>query len=115
MRALAEILGPYGMKFLSENLMWHVTSQIVELKVSSTAGAWAKVLPWYRWGLEDRLLLISFPAVCLCFLQLQKLVVENMDILVQIRSNFSKPELMASLLPQLTGKHLPKGTMRETL
>ncbi|XP_052017113.1 nck-associated protein 1-like isoform X3 [Apodemus sylvaticus] len=64
MRALAEILGPYGMKFLSENLMWHVTSQIVELK---------------------------------------KLVVENMDILVQIRSNFSKPELMASLLPQLTG------------
>ncbi|KAK7809723.1 hypothetical protein U0070_010519 [Myodes glareolus] len=64
MRALAEILGPYGMKFLSENLMWHVTSQIVELK---------------------------------------KLVVENMDILVQIRSNFNKPDLMASLLPQLMG------------
>ncbi|XP_027713854.1 nck-associated protein 1-like [Vombatus ursinus] len=64
MRALAELLGPYGMKFLSENLMWHVTSQIVELK---------------------------------------KLVVENMDVLVQIRSNFSKPELMASLMPQLTG------------
>ncbi|XP_007947797.1 nck-associated protein 1-like [Orycteropus afer afer] len=64
MRALAELLGPYGMKFLSENLMWHVTSQIVELK---------------------------------------KLVVENMDVLVQIRSNFSKPDLMASLLPQLTG------------
>ncbi|KAM5332875.1 nck-associated protein 1-like [Glossophaga mutica] len=64
MRALAELLGPYGMKFLSENLMWHVTSQIVELK---------------------------------------KLVVENMDVLVQIRSNFSKSDLMASLLPQLTG------------
>ncbi|KAF4010165.1 hypothetical protein G4228_001643 [Cervus hanglu yarkandensis] len=64
MRALAELLGPYGMKFLSENLMWHVTSQIVELK---------------------------------------KLVVENMDILVQIRSNFNKADLMASLLPQLTG------------
>uniref|UniRef100_A0A4X1WBI6 NCK associated protein 1 like n=1 Tax=Sus scrofa TaxID=9823 RepID=A0A4X1WBI6_PIG len=64
MRALAELLGPYGMKFLSENLMWHVTSQIVELK---------------------------------------KLVMENMDVLVQIRSNFSKPDLMASLLPQLMG------------
>ncbi|KAF5928431.1 hypothetical protein HPG69_015036 [Diceros bicornis minor] len=64
MRALGELLGPYGMKFLSENLMWHVTSQIVELK---------------------------------------KLVVENMDVLVQIRSNFSKADLMASLLPQLTG------------
>ncbi|XP_023112886.1 nck-associated protein 1-like isoform X4 [Felis catus] len=64
MRALAELLGPYGMKFLSENLMWHVTSQIMELK---------------------------------------KLVVENMDVLVQIRSNFSKADLMASLLPQLIG------------
>uniref|UniRef100_A0A452E1C1 NCK associated protein 1 like n=1 Tax=Capra hircus TaxID=9925 RepID=A0A452E1C1_CAPHI len=64
MRALAELLGPYGMKFLSENLMWHVTSQIVELK---------------------------------------KLVVENMDVLVQIRSNFNKADLMASLVPQLTG------------
>ncbi|XP_066225784.1 nck-associated protein 1-like isoform X2 [Saccopteryx leptura] len=64
MRALAELLGPYGMKFLSENLMWHVTSQIVELK---------------------------------------KLVVENMDVLVQIRSNFSRVDLMASLLPQLMG------------
>jgi hypothetical protein len=59
------------------------------------------------WELEDRVLLIYLPAVCLCFLQLQKLVVENMDILVQIRSNFSKPELMASLLPQLTGKQTP--------
>lgn len=38
---------------------------------------------------------------------LQKLVVENMDVLVQIRSNFSKTDLMASLLPQLTGEHLP--------
>lgn len=38
MRALAEILGPYGMKFLSENLMWHVTSQIVELKVWQRPG-----------------------------------------------------------------------------
>lgn len=38
---------------------------------------------------------------------LQKLVVENMDVLVQIRSNFSKADLMASLLPQLTGEHLP--------
>lgn len=34
MRALAELLGPYGLKFLSENLMWHITSQVVELKVA---------------------------------------------------------------------------------
>ncbi|XP_068123381.1 nck-associated protein 1-like isoform X2 [Hyperolius riggenbachi] len=63
MRALAEMLGPYGMKFLSENLMWHVTSQIAELK---------------------------------------KLVVENMDVLVQIRSNFSNPGMMQSLLAKLS-------------
>ena len=37
---------------------------------------------------------------------LQKLVVENMDVLVQIRSNFSKADLMASLLPQLMGEHV---------
>ncbi|KAH0628990.1 hypothetical protein JD844_010694 [Phrynosoma platyrhinos] len=63
MRALAELLGPYGIKFLSDNLMWHITSQMVELK---------------------------------------KLVTENMDTLVQIRSNFYQPEQMAALLPRLT-------------
>ncbi|KAG8452631.1 hypothetical protein GDO86_004425 [Hymenochirus boettgeri] len=62
MKALAELIGPYGMKFLSENLMWHVTSQVVEIK---------------------------------------KLVIENMDILVQIRSNFSNAELMSPLLAKL--------------
>lgn len=39
--------------------------------------------------------------------RLQKLVVENMDVLVQIRSNFGKADLMATLLPQLMGEHLP--------
>lgn len=33
MRALSELLGPYGMKFLSESLMWHISSQVAELKV----------------------------------------------------------------------------------
>lgn len=65
--------------------------------------------------MEDRALASPFPTVRLCFLQLQKLVVENMDILVQIRSNFSKPDVMASLLPQLMGKHFPKGAMRDVL
>ncbi|XP_006818857.1 nck-associated protein 1 [Saccoglossus kowalevskii] len=32
MRALAELLGPYGMKFLNESLMWHISSQVAELK-----------------------------------------------------------------------------------
>uniref|UniRef100_A0A8C1HDN4 Nck-associated protein 1 n=1 Tax=Cyprinus carpio carpio TaxID=630221 RepID=A0A8C1HDN4_CYPCA len=34
MRSLSELLGPYGMKFLSESLMWHISSQVAELKVS---------------------------------------------------------------------------------
>uniref|UniRef100_A0A8C5P9F7 NCK associated protein 1 like n=1 Tax=Leptobrachium leishanense TaxID=445787 RepID=A0A8C5P9F7_9ANUR len=63
MKALAELLGPYGIKFLSENLMWHVTSQVVELK---------------------------------------KLVMENMDVLVQIRSNFNNANAMPMLLSKLS-------------
>uniref|UniRef100_A0A3B4UXM3 NCK associated protein 1 like n=1 Tax=Seriola dumerili TaxID=41447 RepID=A0A3B4UXM3_SERDU len=64
LRALAELIGPYGLKFLSENLMWHITSQVTELK---------------------------------------KLVIENMDILVQMRNNFDKPEEMTGLKKRLTG------------
>lgn len=32
-----ELIGPYGVKFLSENLMWHITSQVSELKVQYDA------------------------------------------------------------------------------
>uniref|UniRef100_A0A8C2X1R7 NCK associated protein 1 like n=1 Tax=Cyclopterus lumpus TaxID=8103 RepID=A0A8C2X1R7_CYCLU len=64
LRALAALIGPYGLKFLSENLMWHITSQVSELK---------------------------------------KLVIENMDVLVQMRNNFDKPEEMAHLKKRLSG------------
>uniref|UniRef100_UPI0037E846CE nck-associated protein 1-like n=1 Tax=Semicossyphus pulcher TaxID=241346 RepID=UPI0037E846CE len=64
LQALAELLGPYGLKFLSENLIWHITSQVSELK---------------------------------------KLVVENMDILVQMKNHFDKPEEMANLKKRMTG------------
>lgn len=66
MRALAELLGPYGMKFLSENLMWHVTSQIVELKVLWKQAPGKKVLQeggYRRLGMGgDVTLVSSFPA-----------------------------------------------------
>ncbi|XP_039255502.1 nck-associated protein 1-like isoform X1 [Styela clava] len=32
LRALADLIGPFGMKNLNENLAWHVASQITELK-----------------------------------------------------------------------------------
>nr|XP_057911469.1 nck-associated protein 1-like isoform X2 [Doryrhamphus excisus] len=64
LQALAELLGPYGLKFLSENLMWHVTSQVSELK---------------------------------------KLVMENMDVLVQMRNNYDKVDEMSNLRRRLTG------------
>nr|XP_020476127.1 nck-associated protein 1-like isoform X1 [Monopterus albus]XP_020476199.1 nck-associated protein 1-like isoform X1 [Monopterus albus]XP_020476271.1 nck-associated protein 1-like isoform X1 [Monopterus albus] len=64
LQCLAELIGPYGLKFLSENLMWHITSQVSELK---------------------------------------KLVIENMDVLVQMRSSFDKPEEMVTLQKKLTG------------
>lgn len=34
LRALAELIGPYGVKLLNETLMWHISSQVQELKVS---------------------------------------------------------------------------------
>lgn len=33
LQALSELLGAYGIKFLSERLIWHVASQIIEMKV----------------------------------------------------------------------------------
>ena len=38
MRALGELIGPYGMKALGENLMWHIASQVQELKVREMIG-----------------------------------------------------------------------------
>ncbi|CAL4093232.1 unnamed protein product, partial [Meganyctiphanes norvegica] len=35
LRALAELIGPYGMKALNENLMWHISNQVQELKVKN--------------------------------------------------------------------------------
>ncbi|KAK0153947.1 Nck-associated protein 1-like [Merluccius polli] len=64
LRSLAQLIGPYGLKYLGENLMWHITSQVKELK---------------------------------------KLVVEHMDVLVQMRNNFDKPEEMAHLKQKLPG------------
>ncbi|CAG07078.1 unnamed protein product, partial [Tetraodon nigroviridis] len=64
LRALAKLLGPYGLNFLNENLMWHITSQVSELK---------------------------------------KLVVENMDMLVQMKNNFEDLEKMEGLKKRLTG------------
>lgn len=32
LRALAELVGPYGMRYMSERLMWHISSQVEELK-----------------------------------------------------------------------------------
>uniref|UniRef100_A0A8C9TYD2 NCK associated protein 1 like n=1 Tax=Scleropages formosus TaxID=113540 RepID=A0A8C9TYD2_SCLFO len=69
LQALAELIGPYGLKFLTENLMWHITSQVSELK---------------------------------------KLVIDNMDVLVQIRSNFDKPEAMTNLQSRLPGMNVLK-------
>lgn len=62
LRALAELIGPYGMKYLNESLMWYITSQVTELK---------------------------------------KLVLMNKDLLITLRSNYDKPELMKELFKRL--------------
>uniref|UniRef100_A0ACB8EMK3 Uncharacterized protein n=1 Tax=Sphaerodactylus townsendi TaxID=933632 RepID=A0ACB8EMK3_9SAUR len=98
MRALAELLGPYGMKFLSDNLMWHITSQMVELKY--------RTLDYLHHCSDAGNLLYSHESSSKygeeCAGQGRRLVTENMDVLVQIRSNFYQVEQMAALLPRLT-------------
>ncbi|CAG5103753.1 Similar to Hem: Membrane-associated protein Hem (Drosophila melanogaster) [Cotesia congregata] len=62
LRALAELIGPYGMKMLNETLMWHISSQVQELK---------------------------------------KLVVNNREVLIALRTNFDKPEIMIDQFKRL--------------
>ncbi|XP_076252392.1 nck associated protein 1 Hem [Rhynchophorus ferrugineus] len=63
LRALAELIGPYGMKQLSETLMWHIALQVVELK---------------------------------------KLAEINKDVLLLLRTNFDKPEVMKEQFKRLS-------------
>ncbi|KAL1505704.1 hypothetical protein ABEB36_005209 [Hypothenemus hampei] len=63
LKALAELIGPYGMKQLSETLMWHIASQVIELK---------------------------------------KLADINKDVLLLLRTNFDKPEVMKEQFKRLT-------------
>jgi len=44
MRALAELLGPYGIKFLCDRLTWHIVGHVMELKVN-----FYTVYTKYRW------------------------------------------------------------------
>lgn len=62
LRSLAELIGPYGIKYLCENLVWYIVSQVNELK---------------------------------------KLVVQNKEILIGLRSNFDKPDQMRDLSKRL--------------
>jgi NCK-associated protein 1 len=74
LRALAELIGPYGMKLLNETLMWHIASQVQELK---------------------------------------KLVAGNKDVLVSLRTNFDKPEIMKEQFKKL--QHVDNVLQRMTI
>lgn len=65
LRALAELVGPYGMKLLNETLTWHVASQVQELKVSNNN----KLLLMNNWS--EMLELISFVLLINFFLPLE--------------------------------------------
>lgn len=62
LRSLAELLRPYGIKLLNETLMWHIQSQVMELR---------------------------------------KLVLLNKEILIALRTNFDKPDIMKELFKRL--------------
>ena len=60
--ALFCCVGPYGIKLLNETLMWHIQSQVTELR---------------------------------------KLVLLNKEILIALRTNFDKPDIMKELFKRL--------------
>ncbi|XP_025425507.1 membrane-associated protein Hem [Sipha flava] len=74
LRALAELVGPYGMKLLNETLTWHVASQVQELK---------------------------------------KLVAANRDVLLALRTNFDKPDVMKTEFKKL--QHVDNVLQRMTI
>nr|MBE5725865.1 HEM-protein [Cucujiformia] len=74
LRALAELIGPYGMKQMNETLMWHIASQVIELK---------------------------------------KLAESNKEVLLALRTNFDKPEVMKEQFKKLT--HVENVLQRMTI
>lgn len=74
LRALVELIGPYGIKMLNETLMWHISSQVQELK---------------------------------------KLVTSNKDVLISLRTNFDKPEVMKEQFKKL--QHVENVLQRITI
>ncbi|XP_050438959.1 membrane-associated protein Hem [Adelges cooleyi] len=74
LRGLAELVGPYGMKLLNETLMWHIASQVQELK---------------------------------------KLVASNKEVLLALRTNFDKPEIMKEQFKKL--QHVDNVLQRMTI
>nr|NVI74274.1 HEM-protein [Cucujiformia] len=74
LRALAELIGPYGMKQMNETLMWHIASQVIELK---------------------------------------KLAETNKEVLLALRTNFDKPEVMKEQFKKLT--HVENVLQRMTI
>nr|NVI74276.1 HEM-protein [Cucujiformia] len=74
LRALAELIGPYGMKQMNETLMWHIASQVIELK---------------------------------------KLAEANKEVLLALRTNFDKPEVMKEQFKKLT--HVENVLQRMTI
>ncbi|XP_039297547.1 membrane-associated protein Hem isoform X2 [Nilaparvata lugens] len=74
LRSLVELIGPYGIKLLNETLMWHIASQVQELK---------------------------------------KLVAGNKEVLIALRTNFDKPEIMKEQFKKL--QHVDNVLQRMTI
>ncbi|CAP24240.1 Protein CBR-GEX-3 [Caenorhabditis briggsae] len=51
LRALVQIIGPYGIKFMSERLIWHVASQIMEM--SKIVGSYKEALQVARSNFDN--------------------------------------------------------------
>ena len=76
------VAGPYGIKLLNETLMWHIQSQVTELRKLVLVNK--EILIALRTNFDK-------PDI---MKEVRKLVLVNKEILIAPRTNFDKPNIM---------------------
>ena len=90
LRALVELIGPYGIRLLNETLMWHIGNYNISYKLIYIMQIWKLFFQW-----------IFFEILGSQVTELKKLVFANKDVLEALRTNFDKPGTMKELAKKL--------------
>ena len=90
LRALVELIGPYGIRLLNETLMWHIGNYDSYKLIYIVVHIWKLLFLW-----------INFEILGSQVTELKKLVFANKDVLEALRTNFDKPGTMKELAKKL--------------